>query len=173
VRQRLTEIKAGELSREDEEYVATFVKSLFTLEVTRYRTLAEEIESPNTDELLCNIDDDESHLQWYFGLRAYDKFVIETGRLPGSLDSTQTEDASKLEELGSALLTAAGLSQKLRPEVATELTRYQDCELHVTSAYLGGVAAQEAVKLLTKQYTPFNNTFIWNGIVSHGATIEL
>lgn len=173
VQQRLVEIKGGSLSAEDEEYSATFVKSLLTIEVSRFRSLAEEHDAPNTDEILCNIDDEESQLEWYFGLRAYDKFVEETGRLPGATDASLAEDASRIEELGSALLAAAGVSRRLKSDVAAELARYHDCELHVTSAYLGGVAAQEAVKLLTKQYTPFNNTFIWNGIVSHGATIEL
>jgi len=33
---------------------------------------------------------------------------------------------------------------------------------------LGGVAAQEAIKAVTRQYVPLNNTFLFNG--SNGVT---
>lgn len=38
---------------------------------------------------------------------------------------------------------------------------------------LGGVIAQEAVKLLTHQFVPLNNTFIFNGIRGSTVTADL
>jgi amyloid beta precursor protein binding protein 1 len=49
-----------------------------------------------------------------------------------------------------------------------EMVRFSDSQLHTVSAFLGGVASQEAIKILIKQYTIFNETFIYDGI--HGRT---
>lgn len=65
---------------------------------------------------------------------------------------------------------AAALLSKLN---AQEIVRYGACELHNISAIIGGVAAQEAVKIITHQYVPINNTFIYNGISSTGVVYSL
>lgn len=49
-----------------------------------------------------------------------------------------------------------------------EMVRFSDTQVHTISAFLGGVASQEAIKILIKQYTIFNDTFIYDGI--HGRT---
>jgi amyloid beta precursor protein binding protein 1 len=56
---------------------------------------------------------------------------------------------------------------------AQEICRYGACELHNISSIIGGIAAQEAVKILTRQYVSLNNTYIYNGITSIGATYKL
>jgi amyloid beta precursor protein binding protein 1 len=38
---------------------------------------------------------------------------------------------------------------------------------------IGGVASQEVIKLITHQYVPLNNTFIWNGLKGVTATLQL
>ena len=37
-------------------------------------------------------------------------------------------------------------------------------ELHGVSSYLGGIVAQEVIKVLTQQYVPIDNTLFYNGI---------
>lgn len=49
--------------------------------------------------------------------------------------------------------------------------RYGGAELHTVSAILGGIASQEAVKLITHQFVPVNNAFVYNGI--NGTTAAL
>mmetsp|Transcript_26139 Transcript_26139/g.26002 ORF Transcript_26139/g.26002 Transcript_26139/m.26002 type:complete len:81 (-) Transcript_26139:11-253(-) len=44
-----------------------------------------------------------------------------------------------------------------------EIARYSNSTLHNIGALLGGVGAQEAVKLITEQYTPLNHTYIFDG----------
>jgi hypothetical protein len=56
---------------------------------------------------------------------------------------------------------------------AAELVRYGGCQLHSLSAFIGGVAAQEIVKILTHQYIPLNCCFVYNGIASSAATYSL
>lgn len=58
-------------------------------------------------------------------------------------------------------------------ETAAELIRFGDCELHSIAAILGGVASQEAIKLITHQYTPINNTYLYSSISSSSQVIEV
>lgn len=51
--------------------------------------------------------------------------------------------------------------------------RYGGSEIHSIAAFIGGCAAQEVVKLITKQYVPLNNTLIYNGIASSTVTYTL
>jgi hypothetical protein len=44
--------------------------------------------------------------------------------------------------------------------------RFGAAELHNIASFMGGVASQEAIKLITHQYTPLNNTFLYNGMNS-------
>lgn len=51
--------------------------------------------------------------------------------------------------------------------------RYGNCEIHSISAFLGGCAAHEAIKLLTNQFVPINNTLIYNGIKQLSTVFEI
>ena len=46
-------------------------------------------------------------------------------------------------------------------------------ELHTMAAYMGGVAAQEVIKIISGQFVPVNNTFIYNGMKQTSVTLEL
>ncbi len=56
---------------------------------------------------------------------------------------------------------------------AEDITRAGGCELHNVSSLLGGVASQEVIKLLTNQFTPMNNTYVYNGISGCGDCYQL
>ena len=51
--------------------------------------------------------------------------------------------------------------------------RYGAAELHPVAAFMGGSAAQEVIKIVTKQFVPFNNTFIYNAMNASSATFRL
>lgn len=53
-----------------------------------------------------------------------------------------------------------------------EITRWGNNELHNISALVGGVGAQELIKLCTKQRLPLNNSWIFNGINSTSSSFE-
>ena len=50
--------------------------------------------------------------------------------------------------------------------IVAELSRARGAELHSISALTGGMVAQEAIKVITKQYIPVNNTCVFDGIAS-------
>lgn len=56
---------------------------------------------------------------------------------------------------------------------AVEITRFGGTELHNICSVIGGIAAQEVVKIVTHQYEPFNNTYVFNGIACCGAVYSL
>jgi amyloid beta precursor protein binding protein 1 len=106
---------------------------------------------------------------WYVMLRACDRFWQETGKFPGS-DPTATEEALK-SDVVILLKHAKEIQSDLGymwdvgyEKAAQEMTRYGGSEVHTVAAYIGGIAGQEAVKLISHQYTPMNSTYIYNGI---------
>lgn len=56
---------------------------------------------------------------------------------------------------------------------AKEIIRYGAVEMHNIAAIIGGIAAQEVVKLLVRQCGPLNNTYVFNGIACVGAKYEM
>jgi hypothetical protein len=52
------------------------------LEVTRMRTIKEEIQSPNTEDLSMEFYDDESLIEWYIGVRAVESFRLKHHSYP-------------------------------------------------------------------------------------------
>jgi hypothetical protein len=51
--------------------------------------------------------------------------------------------------------------------------RYGAAELHTISSFIGGAAAQEAIKIITRQFVPFNNTYIYNAMKQSSLTVQL
>ncbi|BFZ58488.1 NEDD8-activating enzyme E1 regulatory subunit [Savitreella phatthalungensis] len=77
-----------------------------------------------------------------------------------------------------ALLTTTGTLLGRNPPSAVhkacaELVRSGGGELHNIASLVGGVASQEAIKLLTKQYVPLNNTWIFDGVHSTSQVFQL
>ncbi|KFY97546.1 hypothetical protein V500_02016 [Pseudogymnoascus sp. VKM F-4518 (FW-2643)] len=64
----------------------------------------------------------------------------------------------------SKIVPDAANNDKLVP-VVTEVARAQGGELHNIAALTGGMVAQEAIKIITKQYIPIDNTCVFDGIM--------
>jgi NEDD8-activating enzyme E1 regulatory subunit len=134
---------------------------------------------------------------WYLSLRAVDEFQMKRARWPGTQDSQLNTDVDEvfmlLRNLALSMHVCENLietaadappimqmdtsSDNVGPLItrahAEEIVRYGGAELHTISALIGGIAAQEIVKLLTNQFVPLNNTYVFNGIASVGATYML
>jgi hypothetical protein len=132
-------------------------------------------------------------------LRAVDAFFARFQRYPGTSASVQWEqDADILwDEMQFLLRSFTGPAAAEHPPEhammedecesqisenvwqcvtrahAMEVARYGATELHAVSAVMGGVGAQEAVKLLTRQYVCIDNTFVYNGVAGVGALYRL
>ncbi|GAA5826748.1 hypothetical protein JCM11251_002879 [Rhodosporidiobolus azoricus] len=200
-----------EQGRVGEEELESFVKHAAWVKVVRGRRIAEEEAEGEsrlkgkTGQLLSAASfqsPPDRSLYIYLSLLASTSFHLRQGRYPGSIDSATPEDlekdAQEVEEIAKALLEGwkdgenwahMGVEEeevwKTLAEVCREITRAPpSTALPQTSALLGGLVAQEAIKLITKQYIPLGTsiapggeriggeTAIWDGIRSGTGVID-
>jgi len=125
-------------------------------------------------------------LLWQVALRAADVFCDQNGRYPGTPldadDKALEADAKEVQGLIAPICASMGLSDAdlvkstlLNGSMAhaVEITRYGNAELHNIASVLGGVASQEAVKIITGQYVPLDNTYVYNGIAGTAGVYKL
>jgi len=127
-------------------------------------------------------------LLWYIALRACDHFYDKHGYFPGkdnrelALHSDacelqhQIENVVKMLNLENNDLVKSTLcctDEDKQMIFAKEMTRYFNAEIHNVSSVVGGVASQEAVKLITSQYVPIDCLYIYNGLASVAGVYRL
>lgn len=147
--------------------IKSFCRNARKLRVLRYRSLEDEFSSPVTAELQrCLGDEDKSTaVSFYVLLRAVDHFATSYNRYPGVFDEELDEDVSRLKTIGVGLLNDMGcVGANLSEDLISEMCRFGASELHCVAAFVGGIASQEVIKLITKQFVPISGTFIFNGI---------
>ena len=62
---------------------------------------------------------------------------------------------------------------ELEEKYLKELLRFGRSKIHCVSSFLGGVAAQEACKLVMSQYLPLVHTFVYDGVTGTGQVFTL
>lgn len=83
-----------------------------------------------------------------------------------------TLPASQILASAGERAPAAAQSTRMQ-QAADEVARAAGGELHNTSAVVGGMVAQEMIKIITKQYIPIENTCIFDGIESRCQVLRL
>lgn len=77
-------------------------------------------------------------------------------------------------QVASALLADCGTTHAVLPDdLVGEMVRFGASELHCVGAIMGGMAAQEAIKLITAQFVPLSGGLIYNGMTSTTTPISL
>eukprot|EP00929_Paragymnodinium_shiwhaense_P095478 TRINITY_DN5663_c0_g1_i1.p1 TRINITY_DN5663_c0_g1~~TRINITY_DN5663_c0_g1_i1.p1 ORF type:complete len:525 (+),score=118.66 TRINITY_DN5663_c0_g1_i1:145-1719(+) len=158
------------------EYVKRFCQNAQYCEVFRCKTLEEEYRPISSEEggidFECEVMDEDSLIQWYIALRAADRFREEHGHLPGSVCDDGNE-AALAADVAALSKTAAQLVESYKVEGISaeqkhleEVVRAGGAEIHCTSSVMGGITSQEAVKLVTKQYSPNLGVLLYDGL--HG-----
>uniref|UniRef100_A0A8C6D0Q9 NEDD8-activating enzyme E1 regulatory subunit n=1 Tax=Moschus moschiferus TaxID=68415 RepID=A0A8C6D0Q9_MOSMO len=145
------------------------------LRVVRCRSLAEEysLDTINKDEIISSMDNPDNEIVLYLMLRAVDRFHKQHGRYPGVSNYQVEEDIGKLKSCLTGFLQEHGLSVMVKDDYVHEFCRYGAAEPHTIAAFLGGAAAQEVIKIITKQFVIFNNTYIYSGMSQTSATFQL
>ena len=49
--------------------------------------------------------------------------------------------------------------------------RFGGAEIHSVASFIAAIISQEAIKLITQQLVPIDNTFIYNAIKNSGVTL--
>ncbi|XP_021076512.1 NEDD8-activating enzyme E1 regulatory subunit [Mus pahari] len=145
------------------------------LRVVRCRSLAEEygLDTVNRDEIISSMDNPDNEIVLYLMLRAVERFHKQHGRYPGVSNYQVEEDIGKLKSCLTGFLQEYGLSVMVKDDYVHEFCRYGAAEPHTIAAFLGGAAAQEVIKIITKQFVIFNNTYIYSGMSQTSATFQL
>lgn len=152
--------------------IRRFCKEARFLKVIRGSSLSKEFKSSNLSQYLENPDSD---VLSYIVLRAVDQYMSQFDANPGLTEADIELDIGRLKTITSAMLTQIGLGSSVQglAEHIHEICRYGGAELHSVAAFLGGVAAHEAIKLVTGQYVPLDNMAIYNAATSNVTTYKL
>ncbi|XP_033147640.1 NEDD8-activating enzyme E1 regulatory subunit AXL isoform X2 [Brassica rapa] len=157
--------------------IKSFCKNARKLKVCRYRTIEDEFSNPSAAELQkCLASEDySSAIGFYILLRAVDRFAATYKNFPGQFDGgDREEDASRLRAIAVSLINEMGCDgYELPEELCNEMCRFGAAELHVVAAFVGGIASQEVIKLITKQFVPMLGTFVFNGIDHNSQSLTL
>jgi NEDD8-activating enzyme E1 regulatory subunit len=179
-------LKAAEVVVDDETMVL-FCQNVHDLDVFQCRSIHDEWSVPPDGDLcddlaMVTIEGDERPdqlaLLWYLSWRACQDFVLDHQRYPGTGSVTDYRPdiplvQSYLEQVvhwykleTNELVQSTLLDTTKNMAYAEEMVRYGAAELHTIASIVGGVAAQEAVKIVTGQYTPLHYLYVYNGIAS-------
>ena len=157
-----------------EENIKMFCRNSAFLQVLSYRALEEEFQVPNIDELHILNESPDNDILYYVLLRAAHQFYSIHKVYPGTEEGKFVTDISQMKSIVGILLQKWGLSTgSIRDDYITEFCRYGGGEIHAVAAFIGGVAAQEVIKLITHQFVPLNNTLVYNAITSTTVTVTL
>ncbi|KAL2003993.1 hypothetical protein VTN02DRAFT_1056 [Thermoascus thermophilus] len=127
-----------------------------------------------------NLGFPESVAPIFVAFQALDDIVdeIQNGKAPRTSLNDEAAWNAHIERLLD--LIAAGdpgaVDEEARERVlkaAQELRRAEAGELHNISSLTGGLVAQEALKVLTRQYVPLDNTCVFDGIGSRSEMFRL
>lgn len=124
-----------------------------------------------------NLTDPESPMPIFVALKVLDKLVsayqtTDPKPLSSLLDDSDSWERALSEILPGALLDDENVQERITAAME-EARRAGGGELHNMSSFAGGVVAQEALKVLTRQYVPLDNTFIFDGVGGKGAMFRL
>eukprot|EP00300_Choanocystis_sp_HF-7_P017639 c19784_g2_i2.p1 GENE.c19784_g2_i2~~c19784_g2_i2.p1 ORF type:complete len:518 (+),score=137.98 c19784_g2_i2:48-1601(+) len=119
------------------------------------------------------LEDSTSVYHVLIAIWAAETFFATEGRLPGEREASEDETLL-LKATCSDLLARLGLSTSLaNTDVLGEMVRSGSSEIHTMASLMGGIASQEAIKLITHQFVPINNTFVYDGIRGSSVTVPL
>ena len=182
----------GSTTEINTEEFSLFCKHATQIDVMEMRSIKDELTAPDWSDFSSELQDSESSAQWLLAIKAYeaasdsaeraivdDSLDAQTRLMPvktialGDSDDDEKSSFEKLLEHAKAMTKEMGSEVQPDPRYIHELLRFGKAKLHCISAYLGGVAATEACKMIMSQYLPMNNTLVFDGIHAKGTVFNL
>ncbi|KAL1960404.1 hypothetical protein VTO42DRAFT_7703 [Malbranchea cinnamomea] len=179
---RATEAQLNRGTQVPRKEIEVFCKNAAHIKVIKGRDIP-FFQGENTDPHVINAvranlaNHPEPLVQIFIALKVLDRLVSEYQ----NADPKPSSSPLDVPENWTRVLSQIVPDSVLEPEEArerieaamAEVRRAGTAELHNISSLAGGVAAQEALKLLTRQYVPLDNTFIFDGVGSKGDMFRL
>ena len=162
-----------------ESTVKKFCKESANLKVHRDTgSIADEMRGiTGSQELVTTLEHTpDSEIAYYLILRGVERFYSDFNILPGSDDDQVEPDIGRLKSCVSKVLADAysGVgSSMIKDDFVYEVCRLGAAEPHALASFMGGCAAHEAVKLLTRQYEPIQNFFLFNAMTMTTLSLKI
>ncbi|KAL2830561.1 hypothetical protein BDW59DRAFT_141103 [Aspergillus cavernicola] len=178
---RRIESQLGQSASVSDKDIEVFCKNASHIQVIRGRDIPQpDGDAQSLKRLRIELGNDESLISIFLAFQILDIVVtgIQEGKYPeGALDD-ESLWSSELDRILGVIASdaSAPVDDEARNrilEAARELRRTEGGDLHNISSLTGGLVAQEALKVLTRQYVPLDNTCIFNGIRSNSAMYKL
>lgn len=167
-------------SQISDQAIEVFCKHSAFLKVIRYSSHEQEMIAPKNHGSSSALWNHDSLIWFYLAKLHADVYRTENGAFPDGLGHESTDNTNryaffrkKLVAMGHAEDETFKVAMELVEQAAQELSRAGSGELHNVASFMGGIAAQEVIKIVTQQYIPVNNTVIFDGIRSVSAIYEL
>ncbi|XP_063900766.1 NEDD8-activating enzyme E1 regulatory subunit-like isoform X2 [Zophobas morio] len=110
---------------------------------------------------------------WYFCLKAARFFQRRYGHSPGTGTSNYLGDLLTLKSCLAEVLNEMKSNRKIEDEYLIELCRFGASEIHSVAACASGIAAQEGIKVLTRQFYPLNNALIVDTVTGQAVSFRV
>ena len=174
---RATETQLGRTVEIPVREIEVFCKNAAHIKVIKGRDIP-FFNGENTDPQTVNSlkDNQINHFeplsQIFIALKVLDKLVSEyqdSNPKPSTslLDVPENWTRVLSQLIPPSILESEDVRARIEASMA-EVRRAGTGELHNMASFAGGVVAQEALKVLTRQYVPLDNTFVFDGVGSKG-----
>jgi len=155
-----------------------FCKNAMNLEVHEYRPLEYEYqpETVESSTLSAALEDEANSGTLYVMLRAAQAYRAERSHWPGSEGLEPEADVPVFKQFVNEVLKELNMNGGVCPvsdDIIHEFCRWGGAEMHAIASVMGGIASQEAIKAVTHQYVPLDNTFIFNGTSGTTSVLKL
>lgn len=179
---RAAEAQLGRATQITSKEIEIFCKNAAHIKVIKGREIpffqAGNTDPQTTSALQGNlVNHFEPLSQIFVALKVLDKLVTEYQDSNPKPSSSPLDDPENWTRVLSQIVPPSALeSAEARERVdaaMAEVRRAGTSELHNMSSLAGGVVAQEALKVLTRQYVPLDNTFVFDGVGSKADMFRL
>lgn len=172
------ESRPGEILEKD---IEVFCKNAAHIKVIHGRSIPKiDGEAETLRAIRNSISTPESLIPIFVAFQVLDNIVtdIQEGKFPGESVDDEVAWNAQSKRVLSALINDNQFqidedAQERIVEATQELRRTEGGELHNISSLTGGLVAQEALKVITRQYVPLDNTCIFDGVRSRTEMYKL
>lgn len=146
------------------DYIVMFCKNVTRLlyQQGSYSLMSSQF----SDSLKKNHNDIKEEYLIYVFYLSINEFCRANKRFPIYSSSADAANILRIAEAHGHFATTGDPIKDAHLNILKEIIRNNGMELCNTAAFMGGLAGQEALKLLTNQYVPLNNTLLFDGIKS-------
>mmetsp|Transcript_361 Transcript_361/g.614 ORF Transcript_361/g.614 Transcript_361/m.614 type:complete len:534 (-) Transcript_361:106-1707(-) len=149
------------------EYIVSICKHAHEIRHISFSPLQEEEENVDKlGEVFGELWEEEEILNFgnYVLLRASQDFYLKHNHYPGqNLNGPESDHASFKGDI-QTILQSFSQSNLISDDQIKELCRYGNAQLHTVASVIGGITAQEIVKLVSGLFLPIHSTFVYNGM---------